>query len=786
MKNSAFLTLLVILFFGARLSGQVIFVKSGASGNNDGTSWANAYTELYAALAAATPTSEIWVATGTYKPDATTPNNSFAVLSGIRLYGGFAGTETSLTQRNIAANPTVLSGDLLGDDVAQVFTSGRADNSLHLLMVSGDQTVNTIIDGFAVKGGTSSTDTNAPDFNQRGGGLLAVTPVTVRNCVFSDNYGGSGASVACLDASANGVIIDNCIFELNEATQQSAGVYMRSINGAEVNKCIFRNNVTNRGTLYPRSCKNLVVDSCLFLSNNSGANFCGGFYNWQSSFTMTYCQFESNAGANAAGMYNDGRDGGNFFSLDHVAFIQNSTTGFGGAGMYNYKCSFQGSNLHFSGNSAANGASMYTSGGSIYTVSNSLFEGNSATFAGGFTNYSAGTVGTFQDCQFIGNAAVTSGGVATNGFLATLNLNNCLFEQNTAKYGGVVYNQNDTTSLYVDGCTFKDNVVANNGGALNLNGGISASIKNSEFTTNSAATGGAINFSDGDNDKAYFNVENTIFQDNVASTQGAGVNISGVTSLITGSLFKANLNVGTGAGGAISNNAGGEESSIKVVNSTFVDNLAPIGAGIAQWEDDTSNAILTVQNCIFFDSGNSYEIEAGQPDVYTGGGNSVNDGSFAAYLTGTNDASSTDPLFIDYVQGNFQLQANSPCIDKGLWGPGVLAVDIEGSPRIGAPDKGCYESPFGVGVQDARKVEMIRLIPNPTVQWVEATLKNDYTGDVQYEIYAADGKSVGNFSAVKTNENFILRHDCANLNNGVYSIAIKMGKSQYTGMFVKN
>jgi hypothetical protein len=63
----------------------VIFVKSNATGANNGTSWANAYTSLENALASAAPSNQIWAAAGTYKSTGIAPNNSFFLLSGVEL-----------------------------------------------------------------------------------------------------------------------------------------------------------------------------------------------------------------------------------------------------------------------------------------------------------------------------------------------------------------------------------------------------------------------------------------------------------------------------------------------------------------------------------------------------------------------------------------------------------------------------------------------------------------------------------------------------------------------------
>ncbi len=99
------------------LPANVIVVDNDATGAGNGTTWADAYTDLQTALAAATAGKEIWVAEGIYKP--TTGSNRgvfFAIKNQVNLYGGFEGTETLISQRDIPAHPTVLSGDLNGND----------------------------------------------------------------------------------------------------------------------------------------------------------------------------------------------------------------------------------------------------------------------------------------------------------------------------------------------------------------------------------------------------------------------------------------------------------------------------------------------------------------------------------------------------------------------------------------------------------------------------------------------------------------------------------------------
>jgi hypothetical protein len=140
--------MLALMAFGAVgqvSAASIIYVKASASGANNGTSWANAYKSLQSALGVAASGKQIWVTAGTYKPTTTTNRGfTFTLKNGVAFYGGFAGTKTSLSQRNFTLHVTILSGDIGTVGVA-------ADNTYEV--VSGGGTNNTaILDGFRIVG----------------------------------------------------------------------------------------------------------------------------------------------------------------------------------------------------------------------------------------------------------------------------------------------------------------------------------------------------------------------------------------------------------------------------------------------------------------------------------------------------------------------------------------------------------------------------------------------------------------------------------------------------------
>jgi hypothetical protein len=104
MKNIFLFTLAILGIAGTSIAQSRFYVNPLANGQNNGSAWADAFTDLHNALAIASQGDEVWVAEGEYRPDtATNRDRSFVLKSGVKFYGGFNGTETSLAQRDIAS-----------------------------------------------------------------------------------------------------------------------------------------------------------------------------------------------------------------------------------------------------------------------------------------------------------------------------------------------------------------------------------------------------------------------------------------------------------------------------------------------------------------------------------------------------------------------------------------------------------------------------------------------------------------------------------------------------------
>ena len=133
-------TFIFLLSFSNLNAQSRIFVNAAATGANNGTSWQNAFTDLHHALQAAQSGDSVWVAQGVYKPTSDANRDSFFFMqSSVRLFGGFEGTELDISQRDWAAHPTVLSGD--------IGIQGDSTDNAYNIMVMGEAAEGTLFDG---------------------------------------------------------------------------------------------------------------------------------------------------------------------------------------------------------------------------------------------------------------------------------------------------------------------------------------------------------------------------------------------------------------------------------------------------------------------------------------------------------------------------------------------------------------------------------------------------------------------------------------------------------------
>ena len=287
----------------------VLYVNHAATGDNNGSSWENAYTDLQAALTRASSDNantygsirQIWVAKGTYLPSVVpsdfssgngTPNPknfTFKLLNDVDMYGGFDGSETSILQRNLTnpLNETILSGDVGVPNVA-------TDNARHVLFAF-EINENTNIDGFTIKDGYASQGADGAEIflnpsgsistNDGGGIYMLRSQPTLTNCIFRNNHADySGGAIYSYSSSPH---ILNSKFIGNEALRNTFG------EGGAIN---FEQN-------RPGSSRVPLLFGALFTDNNAGSE--GGAIKNNASLEIFNCTFYQNtAVSNGGGLYN--------------------------------------------------------------------------------------------------------------------------------------------------------------------------------------------------------------------------------------------------------------------------------------------------------------------------------------------------------------------------------------------------------------------------------------------------------------------------------------------------
>lgn len=235
--------LLSALFLGYCLSAQdTVYVDADATGANDGSSWADAFTDFYTAVDYTNSIGvQYWVAEGIYTLE--NPQMPLMLLYGEKLYGGFNGTETSLSQRDPELYRTIFTADVNGNDSAGTYY----DNAPRIFDIGANigygDTAEVVFDGVTI--------TSAYNLNGSAGGI---------SCAYGQRA----------------LKINNCIFQNNRALNRASILFYSSYYNSKftLTNTIFRNNVNQHFNIEYRMTGNTgqtcqaIIANCLFENNN--------------------------------------------------------------------------------------------------------------------------------------------------------------------------------------------------------------------------------------------------------------------------------------------------------------------------------------------------------------------------------------------------------------------------------------------------------------------------------------------------------------------------------------
>lgn len=467
-KPALFPSLFLLLPF--LLSAQTtLYVNQNVSGGlQNGSTWADAFPDLQQALAVAQADDAVWIAQGTYYPTSDTNRMvSFVLNRGVKLYGGFVGTETALQQRDYAQHRSILSGDIGQPDVG-------ADNSRHVLygVIGGNYAdTTTLLDGLVVTQGVADGDEFSSFFTSGGGGLFlyqGASPV-IQNCVFERNHAFNGAAIFC--SNTMNPILRNCRFESNRAVSAGGAVYKTG--------------------MAPPS-RPFLVEGCLFKKNAVTSYFNGGgavfLTKTGRSVVFRGCRFEQDSTVYkgfGAGIYvqaNGAPAFANYLTIEDCVFDRCCSFGNGG-GLY----------IDSRNSVIDQPIQMYCTIKGCLFDSNVVLEGDGPAWETRF-DYKCKLQLDVHSCSFIGNKnkgdATTRTYGAGLGSECEMNFTNCLFlnnkrRDNPSAYCAAIYGGLSSPGTFknrIHNCVF-----AYNGGGVNcLNdeGGMTTEISHCTFYQN--------------------------------------------------------------------------------------------------------------------------------------------------------------------------------------------------------------------------------------------------------------------------------------------------------------
>jgi hypothetical protein len=708
---------------GAFETGSVnIFVDKDAPNGGDGGSWATAFNNLHDAIDNAKATHrDIWIKEGTYRPDRrpgnsnSTPanrDNSYYIDADMKIYGGFAGTENSLSQRkNIGLHPVIISGDI-------GIVNLSADNTYHVVVIDTD---NVVLDGLIIQDGNSDESPPVGDVNKmRGAGVFQFSgKAVVQNCVFRNNYATDKGSAwySKADQPGTGTDFVQTLFYNNSGGRATA--FFVSMGGATEPYTANFYNVTAFGNT----------------SSNSG----GGAFEAE-EFTTNYPAnlnfYNSLLAGNTPQNYNDATNPGNII-------LTNTVTATSGAEVFTNVSNIAGADGKImtsddglmpklgSAVSAGNAGLLYDYYGKDWDITGNPRILNKLDAGAYESSHFAPLTADGQGIIYVRPIAIGEGN-GSSWENATSDLHNSIHAPNVQKVFVAIgtYKVGAHSFIMKNGVEMYGGFDPENGirdlshqrimpNPYNIYGIYDGSILDGQsvrpviwniFTESikmddtavldgfllqngKHPTGGGVR-----NIYSSPTLRNIVMTSNRATVAGAGMYNENSSPVLTNVLISHNRidtrliseeDRGPVYGGGIYNTT---NSNPVLTNVTIGENLlltageAMQGAGIYNY-----NSSPVIRNSIFFNNAKSYSTTTAGADIQDEGSSvtSIKNSITQSYDTGNpadNLKVGVNPNFVNFGAKNFSLTVGSPAIDAGdnalFTGLNVDSKDIDGNPRV--------------------------------------------------------------------------------------------------------